>query len=928
MKGFERGSEWRRWDLHIHTPETQKNDQYEGQSVEEKWELFYKTISEYIGDGNDPQKAVVVVGITDYLSIDNYLKVIQDKKLPDTIKLVLPNVELRMTPFAKSSPVNIHCIFDPILANQLETRFFAKLEFSYNERKYGASHSELIQLGRTYYGDNFLNDDVAYKCGLEQYIITPQTLKKVFDNDLELREHTIIAVSNSSGDGVSGIVTHSSYFTNNISQMDATRRTIYQMADVIFSAKESDRKYFLGMGADDVKIVKKKCGSLMGCIHGSDAHTNNRVFEPIEKRYCWIKADPTFNGLRQILYEPEARICISSIKPETKPDYHVIERVEIDDSNFSKEPILFNDKLTCIIGGKSTGKSLLLHNMAKTIDPTQVEKKSEVTKNGNKSITNLKVFWADGSINSTEVTNSTHKIVYIPQTYLNRLSDEHEEITEIDQIIHDIIMINSTVKVAYENMESKLKNHKLRIDKMLYELIQYFDMVKIKKEELAEIGTRSGIEKELKKLKKQKEQLSKELLLTEEEIKSYDVALSTVGKIEIQIAKIEEEQKEIMTVSSVVKRLPLEYMFTQEIQNEMENIIIQVIEVADEFWKKSKDNILEMLKGKLEKLLKEKETQLEVVNVLAPKISENEAVNKLTKAIQIEEKKLNSFEEIEKQLKECEKLYNELVTKISKAFIEYYLIHSDYAFVVNENSDLNSDDLEFSAETPFRVEAFLKHIEAVFNKNTLKKQKHIIDIEHFSNEWSKIENVELLIKACVDGTLRLNGGKTPENALREILGDWYNSTYRVKMDDDLIDDMSPGKKALVLLKMLINMADSKCPILIDQPEDDLDNRSVFAELIPFVKKKKIDRQIIIVTHNANVVLGGDAEEVIVANQNGKNSPNKEFRFEYRTGAIEDNKPLKEDRQDVLGKQGIQQHICEILEGGESAFDLRKHKYHI
>ena len=146
------------------------------------------------------------------------------------------------------------------------------------------------------------------------------------------------------------------------------------------------------------------------------------------------------------------------------------------------------------------------------------------------------------------------------------------------------------------------------------------------------------------------------------------------------------------------------------------------------------------------------------------------------------------------------------------------------------------------------------------------------------------------------------------------------------MDNDLIDDMSPGKKALVLLKMLINLAESKCPILIDQPEDDLDNRSIFDELIPFIKRKKIDRQIIIVTHNANVVLGGDAEEVIVANQTGKNTPNEKYRFEYRSGAIEDDMPYDAERKDVLGKQGIQQHICDILEGGKIAFDLRKHKY--
>ena len=81
----------------------------------------------------------------------------------------------------------------------------------------------------------------------------------------------------------------------------------------------------------------------------------------------------------------------------------------------------------------------------------------------------------------------------------------------------------------------------------------------------------------------------------------------------------------------------------------------------------------------------------------------------------------------------------------------------------------------------------------------------------------------------------------------------------------VIGSMSPSKKALVLLKMLLKLEGSKCPILIDHPEDDLDNRSIFKELTPFILSRKVDRQIIVVTQNANVVLGSDAEEVIVAN---------------------------------------------------------------
>lgn len=178
-------------------------------------------------------------------------------------------------------------------------------------------------------------------------------------------------------------------------------------------------------------------------------------------------------------------------------------------------------------------------------------------------------------------------------------------------------------------------------------------------------------------------------------------------------------------------------------------------------------------------------------------------------------------------------------------------------------------------------------------------------------------------------SLQLKSGYTVESALREILSDWYNIDYVVRMDNDDIQDMSPGKKALVLLRLLISLAESRCPILIDQPEDDLDNRSIFDELIRFIKEKKVDRQIITVTHNANIVLGGDAELVIVANQDGKNAPNKQYRFEYRGGSIENNFPVYDNGEivpGILNCKGIQEHICEILEGGEQAFALRQHKY--
>lgn len=180
------------------------------------------------------------------------------------------------------------------------------------------------------------------------------------------------------------------------------------------------------------------------------------------------------------------------------------------------------------------------------------------------------------------------------------------------------------------------------------------------------------------------------------------------------------------------------------------------------------------------------------------------------------------------------------------------------------------------------------------------------------------------------GGLTVKTGYTEEKVLRQLFDDWYNVHYIVRSGNDTIEEMSPGKKALVLLELLIGLEESKCPILIDQPEDDLDNRSIYDELVQFIRKKKEERQIIIVTHNANVVLGADAEEVIIANQQGKDAENEKARFEYRSGAIENDEVLKDASGNtlpgILNQAGIQTQMCDILEGGKTAFQLRQNKY--
>lgn len=103
------------------------------------------------------------------------------------------------------------------------------------------------------------------------------------------------------------------------------------------------------------------------------------------------------------------------------------------------------------------------------------------------------------------------------------------------------------------------------------------------------------------------------------------------------------------------------------------------------------------------------------------------------------------------------------------------------------------------------------------------------------------------------------------------------------------------------------------PLIIDQPEENLDPNSVYEELVPHFRKARQRRQIIIVTHNANLVVNTDADQVIVAEATRTLEPGLPI-ISYHSGSIEN--------------ADIRRSICETLEGGERAFLEREKRYRL
>ena len=208
--------------------------------------------------------------------------------------------------------------------------------------------------------------------------------------------------------------------------------------------------------------------------------------------------------------------------------------------------------------------------------------------------------------------------------------------------------------------------------------------------------------------------------------------------------------------------------------------------------------------------------------------------------------------------------------------------------------------------------------------------------QSFVNNWGNAyeadinKKTEEFLRQALENKIELKSHKDIRDLSKGVLiENWFSISYELTYQNDIFEKMSDGKKAFVILKLLLECSNKKCPILIDQPEDSLDNRAIYNELVTYLKQKKKDRQIILVTHNANIVVNADAEEVIVANQHGEDSKNQDdIKFQYISGSIE-NTMLKDKKIDVvLQSQGIREHVCEILEGGTEAFKKRENKYSI
>jgi len=962
-----RGSEWRKWDLHIHTPVSLCSE-YGGQT-EEVWGKFFSELEDLSED-------IKVIGINDYLFLDGYQKVLEYKKSGGLkkIELILPVIELRIKEFVGSSElkrINYHIIFaddNNLKVEQIKTHFLIGL--------LGKANLDVSSTDNYTWGGVITRDTLA-EFGKHIYESIPEG-KRGTANYLEIGFNNlnfdIAKIESLLGEGAEPNSYLKDKYFKAIGKAEweefrwegsiAEKKTIINNTHFVFCASPTAEQATRGR----ISLENQNVNSRL--LHCSDAHMfaiDKSLTKPKELGHCftWIKADTTFEGLRQLIYEPADRVKLQTFKPEVKNDRHIISELQFFDSGklFGDQRICLNENLNAIIGGKSSGKSLLIYAIANSVDPEQVMKTSKKLNFDGYTFQvgfNFKVIWKNGDVDIYSETNKDlkqHKITYIPQLYINHLVEKNNK-HELNNLIRNILLQDSGFTEYYNKKKETISEVTSRIDNQLGQYLLIRQGILNNIETKKAIGKSDAITKSIENLEKliSKGQIASNL--KPDEFDEYN-------RLQAQKVEIEKKMKFLILTDAVLQKVVKEIVESKlsllgsskddpdfQLKGIVDRILEDILESElpiQELRKKIEVDFAALVQNlkdgitKFEIIEKKANLSIELSSVneyLKPflaKIEGQKELLKLSEHLKTEKEKLEKSLALEKQFSSQKAEYDEIRLQTSILLKKRYDLYKEIENEINRSRSNIGADIFLNCSLIYKKES-LPLFEQT-NKNQLKDNNrfHTLFTDGLVN-YEKLIDLFKIQLAVTDDKLKLSTDEYIPLRSKIFLGDILNGLaldsfdfdYSVTYKGDDLLNMSPGKKGTVLLILFLEISSSEHPILIDQPEDNLDNRTIYDLLCKMIKENKKDRQIILVSHNANLVVATDSENIIVANQEGQGVELLEgrTRFEYVNGALENTSKKDPRISSVLKSQGIKEHVCDILEGGNEAFKQRERKYSI
>ena len=895
-----RGSEWGKWDLHFHTPSSYD---YKDSSVSNQ------EIIDILYENN-----VVAVAITDHHTIDvDRIKELQQMGAERGIT-VFPGIELR-SELGGSDTVHFIGIFP-----------------------------ENCDLG-----------DIWIKLQSELGITEADVKRKGNDHVYcDLKDSTDMIHQ------LGGLTTiHAGKKSNTIENIRGNKAYKLQIkTDILI---ENIDILDIGNPLVDIEgyrnIVFPSIGMQLPMIICSDNHDIKNYGV---KENCWIKANPNFEGLKQILYEPEARVKIQTPEPDLKDEKLVIDEVKYTSSDnlFTPYSIKFNKNLNVIIGGKSSGKSILLYNIASTLethDEVSSIKKDKYNFREKDADFNFEVTSSSGitqKLHDDSKNSIIPNIKYIPQNYLFQLADPEENKTggQLLKYVRGLLLEDEDYYSFYHtDFIGAVKTNDRKREDLIDDFFELRDRIKDLEKQIKEKGSSEVLEGSIKANTEKIGELKKGGGLTDEQIALYNKKKKEIEALQAERTRVISDFKKISTfhndslhtLKDLRKKKELtqstieteglrdlfieKYDFLDEAINDIESLI-ELYRVEEKRFVNDNEFKTLLSENTGKKLLLEEE-----IKPLIQNISLRDQVSKLEKIVDVDKQKLNAIRELSINI---EQLKDDLLKVKEALFALYKDNRTEYDKVIEKLSErtalLNEKHLEIQGVEKFNKRKFKASILDISDGRSFpsemydlfKKGVGLIDFNegHF-------KEIEMLFDQILDGTFKLSSKTKIKTAIKILLDDYFVDHWDTKYYGDRMGEMSVGKASFVILMLIVGLSNSKAPILIDQPEDNLDNRSITTDLVEYLRNKKVERQIILVTHNPNVVVNADAENIIVAHQKGQSDKktSSEYDFDYVNGAIE-NSFINESETDLLKTMGIKEHIAEIVEGGKIAFQKRERKY--
>lgn len=857
-----RGSEYRKWDMHIHSPYTMVNNQF-GLS-DGKGKIFEDKFIQKIIESN-----ISAVGLTNYFNFTE-----EDFRLKNKLNNIgiatFLNLEVRLSYINKHDQLfDYHIIFDNELEDVTIKNILAQLK---------------ANIGSTDKSFNTLtNSEIENVANIDF-----STLMNVlnYDNDLGGRFLTgFLARGHGSA----------------TSDSDPKNMAVYENICV-----KSD--FLIHSSCDDQATCKdKKCAhnNIMNdreywlnhspyvrpLLQSSDAHS----LEEIGTKYSWVKADLTFEGLKQIKYEPEYRICVKKDKPILEKDELVIDSVHYKNCN-----IYLSENLNAIIGGRSTGKSTLLNSIAKKLGH-ELSTKAYSFEN----LDDFQIIWKD------QQEENSRRIEYIPQEHMYTLAREREKLKDLVGSI-----------IQSKDMDLELKKYEQNCNNLRIEIIELLENYKENQNSISEL-VKPEAEEQATKNRIENYEANIKILMNDSKISEME------GKLfETQNRELQELKNKRAIYESDLKYLSSIPPITFEIKS-YDNTLSPSPDLRIEIGKlnaRLQDTFRKQQEYEIGRIKLNKEDQIRInenkINSIEndstykrciEATKNNSEIARLNSLIKGEYDNLSRIEKFKNRKNELDKENIDIKNKI----ISKYKVYSKYREDLLSSFKIEDDD-----SLKISIEFNLKDLELEFDYISARGRSKQDFIDKLTNSFD-----EVIDSIFEDDNLTFNGNRNKLNHIEHFFTtNFYDYQFEIEYQGDKFDQMSPGKKAFIVLKLILEFSDSKIPVLIDQPEDSLDNRAIYNQLTQYIKQTKLKRQIIIVTHNPNIVVAGDAENIIVANQQSDDFPNQNGeKFDYINGALENNKNNLES-QFILQKQSIRTHVCDILEGGEDAFINRENKY--